>query len=305
MRHRIVFQPLVRLDDWSVFGFEALSRFDDHRSPVTHLGEASGAGNRVELELQLIEAALTAAADLPGGHLITVNASIETAHDERLVDIVRACRTHEVGLELDEASIVTDYESLAHIVRRLGVALLIDDAGSRNADLERVRNTSAVIVKLDRTLVQHCSVEGGDLGVLLSYIRAAHESGALALAEGVETVEQAKLLLDMGCDLAQGYLFGHPDTVEVWSANLGGQGGADAASVASATGAPASADAPVAGVAAGYSAGGSSAGGSSAADEDASRGEVEPVHDESRRDRKKWPWSRRLAGEPTDRTIEA
>lgn len=214
--HEIVFQPIVRLDDWQVVAYEALARFSDSRSPLTHLAEARAAGHIVELELELIASATKAAGELPPDVMVTMNASGETILDHRLGELL-VDRTHEWGIELSELSAVASYGVLRDAVKELGVVLLIDDAGARHADIERVMQSTPSIVKVDKSVLQSAFDPAGDQQALGQYGAAARSVGALALAEGVETPAQARRLLESGFELGQGYLFGYPASAVTWA----------------------------------------------------------------------------------------
>lgn len=214
--HQVVFQPIVRLANWEILGYEALARFDDGRSPVAHLYDARKAGLLVELELELIASALDAARSLPSQHLITFNSSAETVVHPQLAELLQNDRSHEWGVELSEMSAVSFYEGLQQIIHDLGVVLLIDDAGARFSDFDRVKKSAPSIVKVDKGVLQAASDAVPDSSGLIEFCAASHAVGALALAEGVETPKQVHMLLEHGYELGQGYLFGHPAPVEEW-----------------------------------------------------------------------------------------
>lgn len=218
MRHEVVFQPIVRLVDWQIIGYEALARFEDGRSPIAHLYDSRKLGDLVALELDLIATAIEESSVLPPEHFVAINASAETLVDPRLATMLQANRSREWGIELSEMSAVSFYERLQEVIRDLGVVLLIDDAGARFSDLERVQRSSPAIVKVDKSVLQAATDAVPDSTGLMKYCAAAHEVGALALAEGVETPAQARMLLDRGYELGQGYLFGHPAPANAWSA---------------------------------------------------------------------------------------
>jgi EAL domain-containing protein (putative c-di-GMP-specific phosphodiesterase class I) len=153
VNHQVVFQPIVRLDDWAVLGYEALARFDDGRSPLAHLHDARKAGAIVDFELGLIETALELGRVLPSSHMITVNASAETLVHPGLAEVLKRDTSREWGLELSEMSALDAYDDLRQVVKDLGIVLLIDDAGARYSDLERVAKSAPAIVKVDKSVL--------------------------------------------------------------------------------------------------------------------------------------------------------
>lgn len=216
--HDVLFQPLVRLADREAFGYEALARFSDGRSPLAHLFTARQSGVLVDLELSLIESAVSRATRLPEGAMVTLNASVETVLHPRLGDILGSDDSRTWGIELSELSEVTAYESMRRVVAELGAMLLIDDAGSSFSDLDRVSRSSPTIVKVDKAVLHAATDATADVTSLLDYRDAARAAGAHVLAEGVETPDQAQVLQEHGFEFAQGYYFGRPARAEEWLA---------------------------------------------------------------------------------------
>ena len=113
--------------------------------------------------------------------------------------------TESVAME-DVAATQTTFEELA----RIGVYLSIDDFGTGYSSLSYLRRMPARQLKIDRSFVQ--DLESGDdaRAVVDAVISLAHALGLRVVAEGVETVAQRDLLMAMGCDEMQGYLFARP-----------------------------------------------------------------------------------------------
>jgi EAL domain-containing protein (putative c-di-GMP-specific phosphodiesterase class I) len=100
-------------------------------------------------------------------------------------------------------------------VRQLGVFIAIDDFGTEHSSLSRLRDMPAEVLKIDRSFIDGLSSEPGDTAIVSSILSLAYAMGAYAMgkhtiAEGVETREQAAILLRMGCEVAQGYFFSRP-----------------------------------------------------------------------------------------------
>lgn len=222
--HRTVFQPIVRLEDGRVVAYEALSRFEDGRSPEEHLAAARAAGQLVELELKLIISAVAASFALPADAMVTLNASNETILDERLENALdrkspKSSQPRKWGIELPETSAVNDYVTLRDRVNSVGASLLIDDVGAGYANLERVASSRADVVKLDRSVLWNAmspapTAAKSDLDAMIA---ATWKAGSMALAEGVETADQALAMRMRGVELAQGYYFGRPQPAATWS----------------------------------------------------------------------------------------
>ena len=94
-------------------------------------------------------------------------------------------------------------------LRGMGVVLVLDDFGTGYSSL---RDLPVAAVKIDRSFVGQLGSSPGDTAIVSAIVQLAHALGIDAIAEGVEHEEQAALLRELGCELAQGYLFGAPGT---------------------------------------------------------------------------------------------
>jgi len=150
---------------------------------------------------------------------IAVNLSVTSLLDENLVgDIVAMLHDAEVPpdaliIEITETILMSDPERsrrTLHALRDHGVALAVDDYGTGHCSLAYLRNLPVHELKLDRSFVRDIATEPRDAAIVRSTIDLAHSLDLVLVAEGVETVEAARLLHEMGCDLVQGYYFGRP-----------------------------------------------------------------------------------------------
>lgn len=94
--------------------------------------------------------------------------------------------------------------------RALGCLIAIDDFGAGHSNFERIWSLRPDLVKLDRNMILRAVSDPCIEQMLPRLVELIHQSGSLVLAEGIETVEQALMILNSGADLGQGYLFGHP-----------------------------------------------------------------------------------------------
>ena len=97
----------------------------------------------------------------------------------------------------------------------LGVRLSIDDFGVGYSSLSALRRVPLDSLKIDRSFIAGVGVDQKDTAIVAAAVALGRALGAVSVAEGVETVVQAKTLHDMGCDQAQGYQFGPPLAAEV------------------------------------------------------------------------------------------
>jgi EAL domain-containing protein (putative c-di-GMP-specific phosphodiesterase class I) len=95
----------------------------------------------------------------------------------------------------------------------MGVHLVLDDFGTGYSSLSHLRRFSVDAVKIDRSFIAGIGEPGHDLSIVRAVLSMAQEMDIEVVAEGVETAEQADLLRELGCPLAQGFLFGRPERV--------------------------------------------------------------------------------------------
>ncbi len=95
-------------------------------------------------------------------------------------------------------------------LREMGVGISIDDFGTGYSSLSYLKRLPADAVKIDKSFVKGLGEDVEDKAIVRMIIELAHTLGMEVVAEGVETEEQAALLKEMGCDMAQGYLFSKP-----------------------------------------------------------------------------------------------
>ena len=150
-----------------------------------------------------------------------VNISARVFDQGSLVAAVeRACtRLHEFGaqliLEITEGAL-TEHERVAEILtalRQLGVRIAIDDFGVGYSSLARLKDLPLDLLKIDRSFVANLPQGNTDRAVAELIVRLASSLDMATVAEGVETIEQLRSVIDLGCDQAQGYLFASPMTM--------------------------------------------------------------------------------------------
>lgn len=119
----------------------------------------------------------------------------------------------QIIFEVVESEQVDDCEHLASVLgyyRRAGFGVALDDVGSGYSGLMMLADLVPDLIKIDRALVVKAVTSKMHSGICRALCTLAHDAGKLALAEGVETIEQWQTLAELGADLFQGYLFGKP-----------------------------------------------------------------------------------------------
>ena len=150
---------------------------------------------------------------------VAVNLSVTSLLDESLVDDIVAMLdkagvpSSALVIEITETMLMSDPDRsrrTLHALREHGIGLAVDDYGTGHCSLAYLRNLPVHELKLDRSFVRDIAIEPRDAAIVRSTIDLAHSLDLVLVAEGVETVEAATLLHEMGCDLVQGYYFGRP-----------------------------------------------------------------------------------------------
>lgn len=111
---------------------------------------------------------------------------------------------------------MVDAEAAVDVLRRLkdlGVHLAIDDFGTGYSSLSYLKRLPIDVVKIDQSFIAGLGRDAEDSAIVAAVVGLTHTLGLRSLAEGVETVEQRRILIDLGCELAQGYLFARPASV--------------------------------------------------------------------------------------------
>ncbi|HEX4466436.1 MAG TPA: EAL domain-containing protein [Solirubrobacteraceae bacterium] len=215
----LAFQPMFTLDGGRVFAVEALARFAGGKSdpPDVWLAQAHAAGVGVELEIALVEEALARLEELPDGALLSVNVGPEALCSPELAAALSRTDPGRVVVELTEHVQIENYHDLADVARGLrerGVRLAIDDAGAGFASLMHILKLAPDFIKLDRELTSGIDVDPVRRCLADSLVRFADETGAVIVAEGIETAGELATLRELGVFHGQGFHLARPAPIE-------------------------------------------------------------------------------------------
>jgi diguanylate cyclase (GGDEF)-like protein len=228
---RVHYQPIVRVENGALHGFEALVRWEHPERGLLPPGAFIPFIEDTDLILPVGERVLRlAAAELVGlravlgqEHLtVSVNVAARQLRDPGFVDVVRralddcALPGYALVLEITESTMVEDSEATRAklaALRGLGVGLAVDDFGTGYSSLRYLKKFPVTCVKIDRAFVDGLGSDADDEVIVEAVLAMAHALGLEVVAEGVETPPQRERLRALGCDLAQGYLFGRPASV--------------------------------------------------------------------------------------------
>ena len=228
----ILYQPIVRLEDRAVAGFEALARWNHPKlgrlSPVEFINIAEETGLIVELGLLVLDRAARQLSTWQRTlrHREPLFASVNVSSRQLLRhDLIQDLRTvlgrapltrGSLKLELTESAVMENPEHAAqmlHRIRELGAGLALDDFGTGYSSLAYLQRFPFDTIKIDQSFVR-MSAKGTRPVILRSMIALAHDLGMDVVAEGAETDSDAVELFQLGCEYAQGFVFGEPMSAE-------------------------------------------------------------------------------------------
>jgi diguanylate cyclase (GGDEF)-like protein len=226
------YQPEIALKTSAMVGVEALLRWQSPTRgavpPAEFIPIAEATGLIVPLgEFVLHEACAQTArwlrdATVPEGFVTWVNLSGKQLSAGGVSALVRealegaALRPDFLGLEVTETTLVQEghagERARAELqeLHRLGVRIAVDDFGTGFSSLGQLRSFPVDMIKVDRSFVQGIEHDAKDAAITANLVSLAHALGLLAIAEGIESDGQLTSLRELGCDLAQGFLFARP-----------------------------------------------------------------------------------------------
>lgn len=212
----MVFQPIVDLDTSCVVGVEALARFrsEPRRRPDEWFAEATSTGLGSDLELLAVRNAIAHSTQLRADTYLSVNVSPRTALDPRLSKTL-TCHAERIVLELTEHTPVDQYDDLLSALselRRSGMRIAVDDAGSGYASLQHILRLNPDIIKLDIELIRGIDTDPVRQSLADALVTFGDKIDATITAEGIETADELHTLRRLHVRFGQGYHLGRPSS---------------------------------------------------------------------------------------------
>ncbi len=237
------YQPKVRLPGGDVVGVEALVRWRHPEDGLLPSDEFLPMAERTGLVVPLTRVVLRKALEqcrrwLDTGRQVpvAVNLSVRGLLDPDLIPTVRGLLAtyslppEMLSLEITESSVMADIPRTLPVLKELsdgGMKLSVDDFGTGYSSLAYLRQLPVSEVKIDKSFVRDMGTDESDAAIVSTIIGLARQLGLSVVAEGVEDEGSRDRLVEMGCDVAQGYLFSRPlpaDRLAAWFAARDGAG---------------------------------------------------------------------------------
>jgi EAL domain-containing protein (putative c-di-GMP-specific phosphodiesterase class I) len=228
----VAYQPIVSWSAQHVFAYEALVRNKEPtlRSPPDLFEAAERLGRLQELGREIRDRIASTADDLPAGSQLFVNVHAMELDDDSLFSAGAPLSRHakSVVLEITERAPIERIRDVGNRVaqlRALGYRIAVDDLGAGYAGLASFAHLEPEVVKVDMSLIRGLDRSPMKQKLLASIVTLCQELGIQMIAEGIETEAEREMLVNLGGDLCQGYLFARPQLP--WANmefNLGGPG---------------------------------------------------------------------------------
>ncbi|WP_051603007.1 EAL domain-containing protein [Simplicispira psychrophila] len=223
----LYYQPKVNLRTGDVVGAEALIRWWHPQrgllAPGLFLPEIQNHAIGIELGEWVMDTALrqiewwrSAGIELP----VSINLTGHHLQQPQFTESLKAAlarhpqvKPGQLELEVLETSALEDISLVAHVITECatwGVSFALDDFGTGFSTLTHLKRLPAQTLKIDQSFIRDMLVDPEDLAIVKGVLGLATAFKRQVIAEGVETPAHCRMLLDIGCDLAQGYGIAHP-----------------------------------------------------------------------------------------------
>jgi len=238
----VAYQPIVRLADGALIGFEALVRWKHPQRgllmPSAFIGVAETSGLITDIDRWMIKAACqhadrwTEQFGNGAAPLVHINCTQRTFLDTSLGDYVARMLDasqfppERIALEITEREIVEDMDRLVEVMRRVkqqNLHLCIDDFGVKYSSLGVLQQLPVDTIKVDRSFIQRIDGSGTNQEIVQMMADLAKRMGLSLVAEGIETLEQLTTLQRLGYPLGQGHLVARPLDPEDATACIAGK----------------------------------------------------------------------------------
>ena len=224
----LFFQPKVCLETGSIKGAEALIRWrpnggNEYRSPMEFIPIAEESGQIIPISQWVFERCCRHLAEwqeyLDDDFVLALNISAKHFQRGQLQhDVARVLNATDIDpssleLEVTETAIMDNLELAVDTLeelKKMGIRTAIDDFGTGHSSLSYLRKLPIEILKIDKSFIDDILISSEDRTLVRGIIEMVHALGIQVVAEGVENHEMAQLLMEMNCDLVQGFHYCKP-----------------------------------------------------------------------------------------------
>ncbi len=224
---RLLYQPLVDIKSRQVLGAEVLLRWDNPAlgeiSPLEFIPIAEQTGMIIPIGEFVLREAVKQLSHWQEKYRkdfrLAINISPRQFRDPSLTECIESTLQQagisgeSIGFEITEGVLMSgqaDVDTALTRLHQLGVGIVMDDFGTGYSSLSYLRRYPFDALKIDRSFIQDITEDLADLELVNATIVMAHGLGLEVVAEGVENEQQLECLVELGCDLAQGYYFSRP-----------------------------------------------------------------------------------------------
>lgn len=238
---QVYYQPKVDIRTGQIVGTEALARWIHNGEviqPFRFIPTMERNGFIIHLDLYILKRVCEAINEWieKGYKLVPISVNISrndisgVGHDPRMLAerIIRIIKEYDIDpkyiiIEVTETTEASEQKDLYDFIRNMseaGIATSIDDFGTGCSTLSVLRDFPVNEIKIDRSFINHEAFSTQDQIIIKSIIQMARQLNLNVITEGVETEEQARFLLELGCNHAQGYLYDKPLEQSVFESRL-------------------------------------------------------------------------------------
>jgi EAL domain-containing protein (putative c-di-GMP-specific phosphodiesterase class I) len=223
-------QPIVDLKTRELHHYEVLVRFEENKSPFQMIRFAEETGLVMELDDLILKQAIAYLShkETDPNVKLAVNVSGRSLSSPRFIStLFRAVSQvsfprSNLMLEITESSIIEDLDQVNRVmqkIRKLGHGVCLDDFGAGAASFQYLRALTVDFIKIDGAYIRTALKRRREAMLLKAMAGLAHDLDIGTIAESIETKDQSAMLLELGIDQGQGYLFGRPEPLPLSNNN--------------------------------------------------------------------------------------
>jgi EAL domain-containing protein (putative c-di-GMP-specific phosphodiesterase class I) len=225
------YQPLININTHKVIGYEALLRWIDLDGtviyPVDFISNVEQTGLIIDIGKVILKSVFLQAVTWKKMNIdyekISINISVKQLKDPEFLLFIEEllkrtkCNPDWIEFEIIESFIIDDTVEAINVlenIRKIGINISLDDFGTGYSSLSYLKRLPINKLKIDKSFIDDIPFDENDKIITKIIINLANNLNIAVLAEGVETIEQERFLIENGCSLAQGYLYDKPLSVD-------------------------------------------------------------------------------------------